>query len=83
MRAAVPTGTVLLVTTMASRRKCCAMLSTTASSAVKSADPSVAAGVPTARKTSFAVLMAEGASVVKCSRSASTLRTTSSARPGS
>jgi hypothetical protein len=83
MRAAVPTGTVLLVMTMASRRRCGAMASTTENSALKSADPSAAGGVPTAKNTSRAGLIAAGVSVVKCNRSASKLRTTSSSRPGS
>ena len=57
--------------------------STTAQRAERSAEPSSAGGVPTARKTSRAVFAAAARSVVKCSRPPATLRATSSARPGS
>ena len=66
--ALVPTGTVLLMTTIASWRKCGAMSSTTAHRADRSAAPSSACGVPTARNTSLAAPTAAARSVVKCSR---------------
>jgi hypothetical protein len=48
-----------------------------------SAEPSAADGVPTARNTSLAERTADAISVVKVSRPAATLRSTSSVRPGS
>ena len=83
MPAFVPTGTVLLVITMASAGRCGASESTTAHSAERSAEPSSELGVPTARKTSLALLTALAKSVVKLSRLAATLRCTSSVSPGS
>ncbi len=83
MRAAVPTGTVLFVTTIASGRKCGARESTTFHRIDKSAEPSIAGGVPTAKNTMRAVLTAASRSVVKCNRAASKLRDTNSESPGS
>ena len=52
--ALVPTGTVLLSTTMASAVRWGAISATTAHKAVRSASPLAFGGVPTARNTSFA-----------------------------
>ena len=83
MPAQVPTGTVLLVTTSAVALRRGAIDPTTFQSADRSAEPSGAGGVPTARNTTSALPIAAAASVVKASLPASTLRSTSSSRPGS
>ena len=81
--ALVPTGTVLLQTTMASGPRCGASRSTTDQRAVRSTDPLSAGGVPTARNTSRAFSAAAARSTVNCSRPPATLRATNSASPGS
>ncbi len=74
MDALVPTGTVLLVTTTASGLRSAAIVLTTVHKAVKSAAPSWALGVPTARKTRSADRTAWEEFVVKCNLSADRLR---------
>ena len=54
--ALVPTGTVLFVTTIDSRARCGASCSMTRHKLDRSAEPSEAGGVPTARKISCGVL---------------------------
>ena len=83
MPAQVPTGTVLFVTTTACGGRWGAIESITFQSAERSAEPSAAGGVPTARKTTSAFWIAAGASVVNFSRPAAAFRSTISSRPGS
>jgi len=83
MPAQVPTGTVLFVTTTASARRCGPIDSTTCHRAVRSAEPSTAGGVPTARNTTSAAPIAAAVSVVNRSRPARAFRSTSSSSPGS
>ena len=66
--AAVPTGTVDLVTTTSSRVMCLPICSATASTWRRSAEPSSSGGVPTAMKTTSADAMAAAMSVVNVSR---------------
>ena len=66
--AAVPTGTVDLVTITSSRRMCRPICSATASTCRRSAEPSSSGGVPTAMKITSADCTAAGMSVVKVSR---------------
>ncbi len=79
----VPTGTVLLMTTIVSSVTWGASPSTTAQRLLKFAEPSSLLGVPTARNTIWAPPAPAARSVVKCKRPLSALRRTSSSRPGS
>ena len=81
--ALVPTGTVLLMTTTASRSNRGAISADHGPQRGRSTEPSSADGVPTARKTSLAAAVAAARSAVKRNRPASTFRPTNSASPGS
>ena len=65
---AVPTGTVLFVTTTSSRVMCRPIVSATASTCRRSAEPSSSGGVPTAMNTTLAAHRRRPTSVVKVSR---------------
>ena len=80
---AVPTGTVDLVTTTVSRAMCLPIVLATASTCLRSAEPSSSGGVPTAMNTTSAEATAAAMSVVNCSRPAAWLRSTSVSSPGS
>jgi len=80
---AVPTGTVLLVTSSVYLRMLRPKVRATSSTYLRSAEPSSSGGVPTAEKTTSTWSRHEQRSVVKCSRPAPTLRATSSSSPGS
>ena len=79
----VPTGTVLLMTTIASFPKCGAIDSSAVQRIRKSAEPSSRWGVPTARKTQTASGTASAVLLVNFKRPACEFRTTSSTNPGS
>ena len=79
----VPTGTVLLVTTIFERFMCCPMVRATASTCWRSAEPSSSGGVPTAMKTISERSIAPGTSVVNWRRPPRWLRVTSGSSPGS
>ncbi len=80
---AVPTGTVDLVTTTLASSMCSAMVFATASTYLRSAEPSSSGGVPTAMKTMRPCSTAAAASVVKLSRPSAWFFRTMSSRPGS
>ena len=73
-RAAVPTGTVLLVTTILPPFMARAMFSAAANTWLKSAPPADTWGVPTAMKTTSARLTASAGSVEKDSLLSRVLR---------
>ena len=81
--AAVPTGTVDLVTSMVYFFMFRPKVRATSSTYLRSAEPSSSGGVPTAENTTSTSSRQEVRSVVKCRRPASTLRFTSSSSPGS
>jgi hypothetical protein len=80
---AVPTGTVLFVTTTFVSFMCRPIVVATASTCFRSADPSSSGGVPTAMKTTSARSTAAPTSVVNASRPSRWLRTTIGSSPGS
>ena len=80
---AVPTGTVLFVTTTISRDMCRPIVSATPSTCERSADPSSSGGVPTAMNTTSAACTDAATSVVKRRRPCDWLRSTRASRPGS
>ena len=82
-RAAVPTGTVLLVTTILPPFMARAMSSATAKTWLRSAPPSDTWGVPTAMKTASACVTASARSVEKESLPSRVLRSISSSSPNS
>ena len=79
----VPTGTVVLVTMTLASSMCSAIVRATASTYLRSAEPSSSGGVPTAMKTMRPCLTASAASVVKLSRPSAWFFLTMSSRPGS
>ncbi len=81
--ALVPTGTVLLMTTIFGVVRCEAISRPTAQTPRRSAPPSSPWGVPTAMKTSSASAIPSARLVVNLSRPSRWHRTTSSVRPGS
>ena len=81
--AAVPTGTVLLSTMTLYPFIACAISRATASTCVRSADPSSCCGVPTAMNTMLAARTDFGRSFVNSSRFSARLRRTISSSPGS
>ena len=83
IRAAVPTGTVLLLTMTVYRSAASAIWWATFIATRRSALPSSPCGVPTAMNTTSAPRTAPGRSAVKEIRSAAILRPSSSSRPGS
>ena len=80
---AVPTGTVLLVTSTLNLSIFLPKVRATAFTAVRSADPSSSGGVPTAQNTASTSLRHSSRDVVKLRRPAATFRSTSSLSPGS
>ena len=80
---AVPTGTVLLVTSTVYFLMLRPNARATSSTYFRSAEPSSSGGVPTAEKTTSTLSRQSVNSVVKCRRPSSTLRLTSSSSPGS
>ena len=80
---AVPTGTVLLVTSTVYFLMLRPNVRATSSTYFRSAEPSSSGGVPTAEKTTSTLSRQSVSSVVKCRRPSSTLRLTSSSSPGS
>ncbi len=81
--AAVPTGDVLLLTTILEPFMARATASAVPSTCRMSARPSAPCGVPTAMKTTAAAPTAAARSVEKESRCSSRFRWTSCSRPGS
>ncbi len=81
--AAVPTGTVDLLTTTVNACRCCPIWRATASTCCKSADPSSLGGVPTAMNTTSACCNASAVDCVNARRPACRLRLTMSSSPGS
>ena len=82
-RAAVPTGTVLLVITTFGPSMLSPMVFATASTCWRSALPSSPGGVPTAMKMISDSRTACASSVVNVSRPSSRFRATSGSSPGS
>ncbi len=82
-RAAVPTGTVDLVTMTLGSFMCLPMAVATASTCCRSAEPSSPGGVPTAMKITWDRRTASAMSVLKASRPSSWFRCTIGSRPGS
>ena len=80
---AVPTGTVLLVTTTMYLLRCWPMVRATCNTYLRSALPSSSGGVPTAEKTICCSLRTLSKEVVKRRRPALTFLSTNSSRPGS
>ena len=80
---AVPTGTVDLVTTTFGSAMCSAMVAATASTYLRSAEPSSSGGVPTAMNWMRPCATPSAASVVNWSRPSAWFRCTISSRPGS
>ena len=80
---AVPTGTVLLVTTSTYLFIFCPIVRATSSTYERSALPSSLGGVPTAQNTIDTSSRHPLSEVVKCNRPAFTLRSTISSSPGS
>ena len=83
MRAAVPTGTVLLFTTTVCCRATSAIWPATSMATRRSALPSSPCGVPTAMNTTSEARTAPARSVVKVRRSDLRFRCSSSSSPGS
>ncbi len=81
--AEVPTGTVLLVTSMVYLLMLRPNVRATSSTYFRSALPSSSGGVPTALNTTSTSSRHSFRSVVKCSRPSFTLRDTRSSSPGS
>ena len=81
--AAVPTGTVDLLTTILSPFIARPIPPATSRTCFRSADPSSSCGVPTAMKITSLAFTADPRSVVKWRRSSATLRGTISSSPGS
>ena len=82
-RAAVPTGTVLLVITTLGWFMCRPMVRATSSTCRRSAEPSSSGGVPTAMNTTSERSTAAPTSVVNWSRPSRPFRVTRGSRPGS
>ena len=80
---AVPTGTVDLVTTTLGSAICEAMVAATASTYLRSAEPSSSGGVPTAMNWMRPCATPSAASVVNMSRPSAWFFRTISSRPGS